>query len=855
MSGADAHLGTMDGSHIGQHLDVHLHTVNELSEKDIEKGEIINDDLVAEFITEKGPYLDGVLDEAKHMPLEEARAILQDTVNSRKTDPLFDQQLLRRAIMALNETDLDASKAHALVEELKLQAALIDDSPYLEVRSAVSNTDDPTIPVNTFRAWVIGMLFTTIGTGVNTFFSARWPLITLNTFCAQVLAYPVGIVFAKVLPSKEFTTFGYRWSLNPGPFNQKEHMLITIMANVTFGGIGVYSTDIIFVQRLPQYFNQNALASQFGYQILLTLSTQLLGFSVAGLARRFLVYPPAMIWPSALATIVLNRSFHEDKNPVANGWRVSRLKFFWVVFTVYGLYFVFPQAIFQALSYFNWMVWISPNNVTLALVTGSVTGLGFNPWPTFDVNYFYINPWITPLFATLNLMAGMLFLATPFIAIVYWNNIWNTAYLPMNTSGLFDNTGGSYNISKVLNPDFTLNTTAYINYSQPYQSAAYANLFFWFFGTYTATLVHVALYHWREIAWGFKAAIARQSARDAYNDVHNRLMRNYKEVPEWWFMSVMVVSLVFGIAVNEHYDTQFPVWGMFFGLLLTLIFLVPAGVVNAVTNMEVTLNVFGEMIGGFALPGKPLAVMIFKTYSVVTGGQAIGYASDMKLGHYIKIPPRLLFSAQMVASVWACFVGLAVCDWQLTHIKDLCTPEQVNDFNCAATYAVFFNSAVQWGAIGPKRLYGEGRTYNHVLFGFLAGALMPIIPWYLAQRFPLGPWKYISAPLLMYGGIFWAPGNISYMITPLYVSLIFQYYIRRRYVAWWSKYNYLLSTAIYAGIALFGIIWFFAILYKDKEPVWWGNTVSFDNCDGNGCPLKAIPEIGYFGPAPGTIKA
>lgn len=33
---------------------------------------------------------------------------------------------------------------------------LEDDSPYPEVRSAVANTDDPDIPVSTFRAWFIG---------------------------------------------------------------------------------------------------------------------------------------------------------------------------------------------------------------------------------------------------------------------------------------------------------------------------------------------------------------------------------------------------------------------------------------------------------------------------------------------------------------------------------------------------------------------------------------------------------------------------------------------------------------------------------------------------------------------------
>jgi ABC-type transport system involved in multi-copper enzyme maturation permease subunit len=103
------------------------------------------------------------------------------------------------------------------------------------------------------------------------------------------------------------------------------------------------------------------------------------------------------------------------------------------------------------------------------LLTGAQTGLGLNPWPTWDVNYFNIDPWVTPLFATLNLIGGMVFLSVPFICIVYWNNIWNTAYLPMNTSALFDNTGSPYNVSRILNSDFTLDTEAYINYSQPYQ--------------------------------------------------------------------------------------------------------------------------------------------------------------------------------------------------------------------------------------------------------------------------------------------------------------------------------------------------------------------------------------------------
>jgi hypothetical protein len=55
MAQADGKLGTIDGSHLGNHLEVHLHNVDELDEKKVDGG-IINDDLVAEFITEKGMF-------------------------------------------------------------------------------------------------------------------------------------------------------------------------------------------------------------------------------------------------------------------------------------------------------------------------------------------------------------------------------------------------------------------------------------------------------------------------------------------------------------------------------------------------------------------------------------------------------------------------------------------------------------------------------------------------------------------------------------------------------------------------------------------------------------------------------
>jgi hypothetical protein len=64
---------------------------------------------------------------------------------------------------------------------------LEDESPYPEVRSAVANTDDPTIPVSTLRAWVIGLLWAIIIPGVNQFFFFRYPSVTISSVCLSAV--------------------------------------------------------------------------------------------------------------------------------------------------------------------------------------------------------------------------------------------------------------------------------------------------------------------------------------------------------------------------------------------------------------------------------------------------------------------------------------------------------------------------------------------------------------------------------------------------------------------------------------------------------------------------------------------
>lgn len=155
-----------------------------------------------------------------------------------------------------------------------------EDSPYPEVRAAVRNFDED-VPCNTLRAWTIGMLLVVLGASMNTLFSLRAPSISIGPLIAQIISWPMGHGWARFVPNKSLNFFGKRIPLNPGPFNIKEHSIIVVMAGVSFSV--AYATDIILAQLV--FYKQN-----FGitFQLLLTISTQSLGYGIAGMMRRFL---------------------------------------------------------------------------------------------------------------------------------------------------------------------------------------------------------------------------------------------------------------------------------------------------------------------------------------------------------------------------------------------------------------------------------------------------------------------------------------------------------------------------------------------------------------------------------------
>lgn len=156
------------------------------------------------------------------------------------------------------------------------------------------------------------------------------------------------------------------------------------------------------------------------------------------------------------------------------------------------------------------------------------------------------------------------------------------------------------------------------------------------------------------------------------SNVHCRLMRRYEDTPVSWYLMTFLAMLAVGIFVIEYFPVYLPWYGLPLALSITALLFIPVGIVMAITNQHSTFHLICQSICGAVFPGRPVAHMVIAPLSSHTVSRItkqliidigfryallhqlsprIKFSSDLKLGHYMKIRPKLLFKVQMVATL------------------------------------------------------------------------------------------------------------------------------------------------------------------------------------------------------------
>ncbi|XXG76130.1 hypothetical protein AAC387_Pa08g0551 [Persea americana] len=704
----------------------------------------------------------------------------------------------------------------------------LDNSPIQQVALTVPITDDPSIPVLTFRMWFLGLLSCVLLSFLNQFFWYRSEPLSITAISAQIAVVPFGRLMAATLSERRFFK-GSRWefTLNPGPFNIKEHVLITIFANAGAGT--VYAIHI--VTAIKAYYKKR---TTFISAFLVSLTTQVLGFGWAGLFRRFLVEPAEMWWPMNLVQVSLFQALNEKEKRVKG--RTTRNQFFLIAFICSFCYYVIPGFLFPMLTSFSWVCWIFPQSILAQQLGSGLSGLGMGAlgidWSA--VSSYLGSPLASPWFATANVAVGFVIVMYVMTPIVYWLNVFNAKTFPIFSDELFTSTGQEYDIASIIDSNFHLDLKAYNKNGPLHLSTFFAMTYGIGFAALTATIVHVCVFHGREI-WNLTISAATKTKMD----VHSRLMQKYKQVPEWWFQVILIGTIVLSIFACEYYkdQLQLPWWGVLLACAVALVFTLPIGVISATTNQMPGLNIVTEYMMGYMYPGRPVANMCFKVYGYISMVQALSFLSDFKLGHYMKIPPRSMFMAQVVGTLVSALVYMGTAWWLLESIPNICDTALLppdSPWTCPMDH-VFYDASVIWGLIGTRRIFGDLGLYPSINWFFLGGAVAPILVWLAHKAFPSKEWiRLINMPVLLGATGMMPPATAVNFTSWIFFGFISGFIIYRYRRDWWQRSNYVLSGALDAGLAFMGVLLYLCMGLENISFTWWGTNL-------DGCPLASCP--------------
>jgi len=680
--------------------------------------------------------------------------------------------------------------------------------------------------------WVLGTMSCVILSFLNQFFWYRKEPLTITSISAQIAVVPLGHLMANTITSRVFFK-GKKceFTLNPGPFNVKEHVLITIFANSGAGS--VYAIHIVSAVKV--FYKQTI---SFFVALLVVLTTQILGFGWAGIYRKYLVEPAAMWWPYNLVQVSLFRALHE-KEARSKG-SLTRNQFFLVAFVCSFAYYVFPGYLFQMLTSMSWICWIFPTSVLAQQLGSGLYGLGIGAigldWST--VSSYLGSPLASPWFATANVAGGFIFIMYILTPISYWSNWYQAKTFPIFSEDLFTTTGQVYNISGIIDSEFSLDVEAYQRNGPVYMSTFFAMTYGVGFASLTAVIMHVLLFHGSEIM-----DLSRSAFQHRKMDVHTKLMREYKQVPEWWFLSILVANIGLTLFACGYYndELQLPWWGVILACTIAMTFTLPIGIITATTNQTPGLNVITEYIIGYLYPGKPVANICFKVYGYISMTQALTFLQDFKLGHYMKIPPRNMFMAQVVGTLIAAFVYLGTAWWLMETIPNICDTQLLppdSPWTCPGD-RVFYDASVIWGLVGPRRIFGDLGSYSAINWFFLGGAIAPVLVWIAHKAFPTQHWiPLINMPILIGSTGQMPPATAANYTTWIIVGFLSGFVVYRYRRDWWKRHNYVLSGALDAGLAFMAVLLYICLESQGIAFKWWGSNL-------DGCSLASCPtEIG-----------
>ena len=493
--------------------------------------------------------------------------------------------------------------------------------------------------------------------------------MSVSVIFLTVLSYIAGHTLSIIIPTAGFIG---RW-LNPHSFNAKEHLAIVVMASSASGA--AFATEVLATQKL--YYN---VVPSPVVAILLLLSSQLLGYGMAGVLRKSLVYPTKLLWPSILPLNSLIQTLHRDKADM-------KFSFFWIIFGLTAVWELFPQYIMPVLTGVSIFCLAKTDSLVFTNIFGGTSGnegLGLLSL-CFDWQYITTSSLFLPLVTLTNAFVGFSICVALFVSL-YYGNVWRAQDFPFLSQQLFSQGSNSsryiaYNQSAILDERNELDPALLEAAGLPFFTATNASYLLTTNLSVAATVVHVLLFNFKAVKDVFNPPKwARTKTESNYValteeitdlDPHYRPMLLYQEVPSWWYILIGVLSAVIGLACIYILRSTLPWWGFIVACILSFISTLFLGAMSGLIGFDVPITSVIQLIGGYLHPGKPVANMYFVLFGANSQSQAILLIQNLKLGQYGKLSPKCTFTVQILGTIFGAVINYLLMSSITTNQRDI----------------------------------------------------------------------------------------------------------------------------------------------------------------------------------------
>lgn len=764
-----------------------------------------------------------------------AKPAFQSAVMDPVAPPADDKKFIATPKIVSDEENIHHDKETAVIEQESEEDPEIAALPR-EVRQLVSLTDNPELPTITFRYFVLSAVFVIPGAFLSQMSYFRTTQAPYSVFFVQIASHYAGHFLARVLPTRPIRVPGTRWSfsMNPGPWSIKEHVLITVTAasgaTYDLGYTPIVLAELYYGQRINP-----AVAIFFMFSIVW------IGYAFAALARQLLLYDPEYIWPQALMQTTLFETFRRTDNssPLAR----RQMKVFFLSLLGMILWQFLPEYVFPFTSSLAFLCWVAPRNKVANFIGSGLGGIGFLnlslDWS--NINWNGSSIMLTPFWTQVILFLAFAVNCWILLPAAKWGNLGSYHHGLMSNSLLMAN-GTTYPVLKVLTPDFQLNQTAYQEYGPMYMGLQKVWATFFDCAKLPAAVTWIATFGFTKVAGNVKRVFAShqrqsrtkgQGINHQYQDRLNVLQRQYREVPLWWYFILFLVGFVILATAIGCGQLFIPIWTLFVALSSAAVFVVPFGWLYAISNYQISTGSFNELMYGYMIhtpagrahyhPCGP------STYGAIAGDawyRAQYMLQDQKIGHYTHIPPRTVFFSQIFGTILGVPVNYGVIRWILNTKGDYLTGAKKDPLNQWTGQNIQSSNTlgVQYAVVGPKALFAE-REMSVLPWSFLVGAGIPPLLYLLHRSFPrlrVDLWN-VS---IFFSGLAVFYGNVSTGYTSAIIGgYVVMYHFYRRHFDVWRRYSYMVAAAFDAGFNfnLLLIFLFFGAGKQISMPQWWGN--------------------------------